>query len=145
MSRARVKSTVVAVTLAVFAVTTAAQTPIVAPKNKYSPADDVKLGLEAAQQVEKELPVMRDPQVNNYLNAIGRRLVESIPSEFQHPEFRYSFTGATWRCGTARLSKPKPLPTPSARLPARSPAPSSAGEPAPSSPRVRNSASAPTS
>src|SRR5258708_3152427 len=93
MSRARVKSTVVAVTLAVFAVTTAAQTPIVAPKNKYSPADDVKLGLEAAQQVEKELPVMRDPQVNNYLNAIGRRLVESIPAEFQHPEFRYSFTG----------------------------------------------------
>jgi hypothetical protein len=28
-----------------------AQTPVTAPKNKYSPADDVKLGQEAAQQV----------------------------------------------------------------------------------------------
>jgi predicted Zn-dependent protease len=97
MFRARVKSTVAAASLAAFVVTTAAQTPIVAPKNKYSPADDVKLGLEAAQQVEKELPVMRDPQVNGYLNNIGRRLVESIPPEFQHPEFRYSFTGVNLR------------------------------------------------
>jgi hypothetical protein len=97
MLRSRVQSTVVAVTLAVFAATTAAQTPIVAPKNKYSPADDVKLGQEAAQQVEKELPVMRDQQVNGYLNAIGRRLVESIPPEFRHPEFRYSFTGVNLR------------------------------------------------
>ena len=60
MSRIRMKSTLVAATLAAFVVTTAAQTPVVVPKNKYSPADDVKLGQEAAQQVEKELPVMRD-------------------------------------------------------------------------------------
>jgi beta-barrel assembly-enhancing protease len=93
MSRARLKSTLVAASLAVFAVSAAAQTPVTAPKNKYSPADDVKLGQEAAQQVEKELPVMRDEQINGYLNAIGRRLVENIPPEFRHPEFRYSFKG----------------------------------------------------
>jgi len=93
MSRARIKSTLVAASLAVFAVTTLAQTPVKAPKNKYSPADDVKLGQQAAQQVEQELPVMRDQQVNGYLNGIGRRLAESIPSEFRHPEFRYAFTG----------------------------------------------------
>jgi beta-barrel assembly-enhancing protease len=93
MSRARMKSTLVAATLAAFVETTAAQTPVVMPKNKYSPADDLKLGQEAAQQVEKELPVMRDDQVNSYLNNIGRRLVESIPAEFGHPEFRYTFTG----------------------------------------------------
>ena len=93
MSRIRTKSTLVAATLAAFVVTTAAQTPVVMPKNKYSPADDVKLGQEAAQQVEKELPVMRDDQINGYLNNIGRRLVESVPSEFRHPEFRYTFTG----------------------------------------------------
>jgi predicted Zn-dependent protease len=79
--------------LAAFVVSTAAQTPVVAPKNKYSPADDVKLGREAAQEVEKEMPVMRDEQVNSYLNSIGRRLAESIPSEFRHPEFHYTFTG----------------------------------------------------
>jgi beta-barrel assembly-enhancing protease len=93
MSRARVKTTLVAASLAAFVATSAAQTQITAPKNKYSPADDVKLGQEAAQQVEKELPVMRDSQVNGYLEAIGRRLVENIPGEFRHPEFRYSFTG----------------------------------------------------
>lgn len=92
MSRARLKSTMVTTLLAAFVVTTAAQTPVVMPKNKYSPADDVKLGQEAAQQVEKELPVLRDDRINGYLNNIGRRLVESIPAEFRHPEFRYTFT-----------------------------------------------------
>src|SRR5436190_9666448 len=93
MSRARMKSTLIAAAVSAFVVTTAAQTQIVAPKNKYSPADDVKLGQEASQEVLKELPVMNDDQVNGYLNGIGRRLVESIPSEFRHPEFRYTFTG----------------------------------------------------
>jgi Zn-dependent protease with chaperone function len=93
MSRVRVKTSVIAATMAAFVVTAAAQTQVVAPKNKYSPADDVKLGQEAAQEVVKELPVMNDNQVNGYLNGIGQRLVESIPSEFRHPEFRYSFTG----------------------------------------------------
>jgi hypothetical protein len=97
MSRVRMKTTVVAATLAVFVVTTAAQTPVVAPKNKYSPADDVKLGREAAQQIEQEVPVMRDDRVNSYLNGIGRRLAESIPAEFRHPEFRYTFTGVNLR------------------------------------------------
>jgi hypothetical protein len=97
MSRVRIQTTVVAATLAVFVVTTAAQTPVVAPKNKYSPADDVKLGREAAQQIEQEVPVMRDDRVNSYLNGIGRRLVESIPAEFRHPEFRYTFTGVNLR------------------------------------------------
>src|SRR5215471_2897920 len=77
--------------------TTAAQTRVVAPPNRYSPSDDVKLGQEAAQQVEKEMPVMRDAEVNTYLSAIGGRLVENIPPEFRHPEFRYSFTGVNVR------------------------------------------------
>src|SRR6516225_7047925 len=75
----------------------AAQTQIVAPKNKYTPADDVKLGQQAARQVEQQLPIMNDPQVNNYLNRIGQRLVENIPPEFRHPEFHYTFTGVNVR------------------------------------------------
>jgi beta-barrel assembly-enhancing protease len=86
-----------AVWAAVLTVTLAAQTPVTAPKNKYNPADDVKLGQEAAQQVERQMPVMRDEEVNSYLNNIGRRLVENIPPEFQHPEFRYSFKGVNLR------------------------------------------------
>jgi Zn-dependent protease with chaperone function len=74
-----------------------AQTQIVAPKNKYSPADDVKLGQQAARQVEQQLPIMHDPEVNGYLNRIGERLVENIPPEFRHPEFHYTFTGVNVR------------------------------------------------
>lgn len=93
MFRVRAKSALVAASLAAFVVSTTAQTRVEAPKNKYSPADDVKVGREAAAEVEKEMPVMRDSQVNGYLEGIGRRLAENIPPEFRHPEFRYSFTG----------------------------------------------------
>ncbi len=68
-----------------------AQTHIVAPPNKYSPADDVKLGQEAAQQVQKEVPLLNDASVEEYLSGIGQRLVRVIPGEYQHPEFRYTF------------------------------------------------------
>jgi hypothetical protein len=97
MSRVRFKTGLIATVLAAFALNATAQTQIVAPKNKYSPADDVKIGQDAARQVMKELPVMRDDAVNSYLSAIGRRLVENIPREFQHPEFQYSFTGVNLR------------------------------------------------
>jgi len=83
----------VAAALVISASAATAQTQITAPKNKYSVSDDVKLGQDASRQVQKEMPVMRDEQVNSYLNNIGRRLVNAIPSRFQHPEFRYSFTG----------------------------------------------------
>jgi beta-barrel assembly-enhancing protease len=67
------------------------QTQIVAPANKYKVADDLKLGQDAARQVEEQLPLLHDDSVESYLQNIGGRLVESIPPEFQHPEFRYSF------------------------------------------------------
>ena len=68
-----------------------AQTKITPPKNRYSPSDDVKLGREAAAQVEQQLPLLRDDAVTSYVSDIGQRLVDSIPAELQHPEFRYTF------------------------------------------------------
>ena len=97
MSQLLQKPPLIAAFVAACLAVASAQSQIAAPKNKYSPADDVKLGQEAAAQVERELPVMHDSRVNGYLNSIGRRLVESIPREFQHPEFRYSFTGVNLR------------------------------------------------
>ena len=61
--------------------TVSAQTTIVAPKNKYSPADDVKLGQEASAQVMKELPMLNDASTNEYVAGIGQRLVATIPSD----------------------------------------------------------------
>ena len=85
----RPASTLVAVALS--AVLLSAQTRIVAPDNKYTPAQDVQLGREAAVEAEKQLPVMRDDAVTSYVEGIGQRLVSAIPTELRHPEFRYTF------------------------------------------------------
>src|SRR5262245_49814910 len=71
--------------------TAAAQTVITEPDNKYSVAQDVELGREAATEVERQLPILRDDQVTGAMESIGRRLVDSIPDEFRHSEFRYTF------------------------------------------------------
>ena len=68
-----------------------AQTRITPPKNKYTPAQDVKLGQQAAKEVEQLLPLLRDDGIESLMDRIGRRLVRVIPSEMEHREFRYSF------------------------------------------------------
>lgn len=68
-----------------------AQTVVTAPKNKYTLAQDVQLGREAAAQADKELPILRDQATTVYLEKIGRRLLDAAPAEFQHAEFRYTF------------------------------------------------------
>jgi len=68
-----------------------AQTPIKVHGNKFAPADDVKLGQEAAAEAEKKLQLANDPQLGAYLDRVGQRLAAAIPPEFQHSEFQYSF------------------------------------------------------
>src|SRR5579862_2843362 len=68
-----------------------AQTRITPPPNKYTPADDVKVGQEAAQQALKQMPMLNDAATDEYVEGIGNRLVAAIPPELQHPEFRYTF------------------------------------------------------
>src|SRR5437867_7903861 len=67
------------------------QTRITYHSNKYKPSDDVRLGQQAAAEVERQFPLLRDSEVGRYVENVGQRLVASIPSEFQHPEFRYFF------------------------------------------------------
>jgi predicted Zn-dependent protease len=55
-----------------------AQTRITPPKNSYPIEQDVQLGREAAQQAEKELPIMRDDEVTSYVERIGERLVDAF-------------------------------------------------------------------
>jgi Zn-dependent protease with chaperone function len=77
--------------LIVSATVVATQTKVTAPKNKYTPADDVKLGREAAAEVEKQMPMLNDDRVDSYVERVGERLVQSIPAEFRHEQFRYTF------------------------------------------------------
>jgi hypothetical protein len=76
---------------AALAVAPSVQTRIAPDKNKYSPADDVKLGRDAAAQVRKEMPLVHDGAVDEWVQSVGRRLVTAIPPEFQHKEFAYTF------------------------------------------------------
>jgi Zn-dependent protease with chaperone function len=69
----------------------AAQTKITAPKNNYSPQQDVELGREAASEVRQQLPMLNDERTENYVEDIGQRLLDRIPAEFRQPAFRYSF------------------------------------------------------
>ena len=68
-----------------------AQTVITPPDNKYSPAQDVQLGREAAQEMRQQLPILDDDEVKSYVEGVGRRLADAIPRELQHSEFRYTF------------------------------------------------------
>jgi hypothetical protein len=69
----------------------ATQTHIVAPKNNYAPSDDVKLGRDAAAEARKELPMLNDDRVREWVQDVGIRLANNIPAEYQHPEFKYDF------------------------------------------------------
>ncbi len=68
-----------------------AQTQIKLHSNKYKVSDDVQLGRRAAAEVEQKFPLLREPEVQRYVESVGQDLVAAIPPEFQHPEFRYFF------------------------------------------------------
>ena len=68
-----------------------AQTRITAPKNKYKVQDDVKLGNQAAAEVEKQFPLINDSDAAAYIERVGRRLAGSIPPELRQTQFNYRF------------------------------------------------------
>src|SRR5687768_10102300 len=67
------------------------QTQIKLHSNKYKITDDIQLGRQAAQEVEQQMPILRDGDVTNYVSRVGERLAASVPSQFQHPGFDYYF------------------------------------------------------
>src|SRR5690349_1220511 len=68
-------------------------TKITAPKNNYKPSDDVQVGREAAAEVSRQLPLLpENSDIDNYVERVGAALAAAIPPEFQHPEFRYTFS-----------------------------------------------------
>ena len=81
----------VAALVAMTVAASSAQTRITADKNSYTPAQDVQVGQEAAAEVRRELPLLNDDRIDDYVARIGRNLVRAIPAEFQHSEFRYTF------------------------------------------------------
>jgi Zn-dependent protease with chaperone function len=56
--------------------------------NLFSPQDDIKLGLQYSEEAEQQLPVLRDEKVNDYLNALGKRLARFAPGEKYPYQFK---------------------------------------------------------
>jgi Zn-dependent protease with chaperone function len=71
--------------------TAEAQTKIAPDPNKYSLQQDIELGQEAAAEARKQLPMLNDNRVDDYVERVGENLVDAIPAEFRHAGFRYTF------------------------------------------------------
>jgi Zn-dependent protease with chaperone function len=69
-----------------------AQTVIKLPKNKFTPEQDVELGLKGAAEVRKEMPIIENAAISRYLTALGDRLVAASPRELVQPVYKFSFT-----------------------------------------------------
>ncbi len=82
---------VISLAIVIVPIATFGQTQIKLHSNRFTPADDVKLGRQAGAEAEQQFPLLRDAAVNAYVERVGERLVAAIPPEFQHPEFHYYF------------------------------------------------------
>jgi hypothetical protein len=79
------------ITAIALGLTLTAQTRIEPHSNSYTPEQDVELGRQAAQEVREQMPLLDDRATDDFVEEIGQRLVNEIPSEFQQPAFRYTF------------------------------------------------------
>ncbi len=57
--------------------------------NFYSPQDDAQVGKENSAQVDRQLPLLRDPEALIYLNNLGKRLAALTPQN--HSEYAWQF------------------------------------------------------
>jgi beta-barrel assembly-enhancing protease len=55
--------------------------------NSFSPEQDVELGREAAAEAERQLNIVTDPQLNDYISRLGQRLASYAPGA----KFPYTF------------------------------------------------------
>jgi Zn-dependent protease with chaperone function len=67
-------------------------TRIEMPKNKYTVAQDVELGRQAASEIARQMPLLPDnSEAGRYVESVGAKLVAAVPPQFRQPAFRYQF------------------------------------------------------
>jgi len=64
-----------------------AQTKVTPGFNLFSAEQDVEIGRRSAQEVEQQLPILRDSRVQQYVSEIGKRLAADAAG----PKFPYQF------------------------------------------------------
>jgi Zn-dependent protease with chaperone function len=65
------------------------RTPLKPGWNMFSPDQDVQVGQQTAQDAERQVPMMNDSRVDNYLNTLGQRLAQHAPGY----KFQYNYKG----------------------------------------------------
>jgi Zn-dependent protease with chaperone function len=88
----RTRVAAVILVVCVSALRLSGQTVLKLPKNKFTPQQDVELGLKAAAEVRQQYPIIKDEQIAAYLTKLGDRLVVVAPAELKQPVYQYSFT-----------------------------------------------------
>jgi len=73
--------------LMAFSVPGSAQTAVRAGFNVFSADQDVEIGRQSAVEAERQLPMLRDPSIQGYVDRVGRRLAANAPG----PKFPYTF------------------------------------------------------
>jgi predicted Zn-dependent protease len=68
--------------------TTAAQTRVDPGFNLFSTDQEIQIGRDSAQEVERELPLVRDGNVTRYVEEIGGRLAREAPGADYPYQFR---------------------------------------------------------
>ncbi len=90
MNRSRALQQAVSLLLAVLLAAgnlAAGRTPLKPGMNFFKPEEDIQLGQDAAKEAEQQLPLLKNAQVDEYLNQLGKRLARHAPG-FKFP---YSF------------------------------------------------------
>src|ERR1041384_2381983 len=64
-----------------------AQTQIKSGWNLFSPQQDAEIGQQTGVEAERQPPILRDAEVENYINRIGQRLASNAGG----PQFQYRF------------------------------------------------------
>ncbi|MBK5260042.1 MAG: M48 family metalloprotease [Thermoanaerobaculia bacterium] len=78
---------VVALALMMSVAAADAQTKVKAGFNLFSAEQDVEIGRQSVAEVERQMPVLTDRQVEDYVNRIGRKLAANAGG----PQFPYQF------------------------------------------------------
>ena len=77
----------VAVTLLAASALVHAQTQVKSGFNVFSQQQDIEIGRQSAVEAERQLPIVRDATLQNYIERVGRRLADAAPG----PKFPYTF------------------------------------------------------
>ncbi len=59
--------------------------------NLFSPDQDVEMGQQASQDVNKQLPLIGDSQVVNYVGSLGKRLAAIAPNQSSGVKYDWTF------------------------------------------------------